>query len=233
MPPLQTLDMLNVSLACDGKARSFQPPHAELHSIERNDLDGLFTNVIDEPGKVKHPVGNVGLELCFARKDDHRLDDVGRQKVEQFPHRADMPKILDDGVLKPELPIEQDLSPAGLIRVPEDPAFVVLGFDHEDAKPRNKDVVNLSGAIPHLKGDVIHQVVVGGTEVLSCGARKPHFAAILKSVNSVVPVAKCKSNGKGEEDVEDGTHAFGMVPNSTASSLTAPHTTREECSRAC
>ena len=176
-------------------------------------------DVINEPGKTKDPVRHFGFELCFARKDDNRLDDARRQKVEQFLHCADMPKILEDWVLKLELLLEQDLSPTSLIHVREDPALVVLGFDDEDAKPRDEDVVNLSCAIAQLEGDVIHQVVIRRKEVLLCGARKPHFATILKSVGTVVAAAKCKANNKCEEDVEEGIHASlcGLTSNSRQS----------------
>ena len=67
-----------------------------------------------------------------------------------------MPKILEDRVLKPELPREQHLSPIGLLRIREDPTLVVLGFDDEDAKPGNEDVVDLGRSISQLQGDVIH-----------------------------------------------------------------------------
>lgn len=33
-PSLKTLNMLDVCLTADGKARSLEPPHAELNSIE-------------------------------------------------------------------------------------------------------------------------------------------------------------------------------------------------------
>ncbi len=152
--------------------------------------------MLDEPGKSKNSVRNFGLELCVAREDDNRLDNIRRQKIKKFSHRANMPKILDDWVLELELSVEKDLGPTGVIRVREDPAFVVLCFDHEDAKSRNEDVVNLSCAILQLKGDVIHQVVVRGTEVLPCGDRKPDFAAILKSVGPVDAVTERKTDRK-------------------------------------
>jgi hypothetical protein len=209
MPSLQILNMLNVCLARDSKACGFEPPHAKLHTIERHDWDCLFADVIDEPGKTKYSLRNFGLELCFARKDDNRFDDARRQKVEQRLNRSDMPEILEDWVLELELSHEHDLSPIDLFRIREDPALVVLVLNDEDPKPRNEDVVNLRCAIVQLEGNVIHQVVVGSTEVLPCSLRKPSLAAILKSVGTVVAkaAAKCEAKRKRKDDVED-IHAF-------------------------
>jgi len=40
-----------------------------------------------------------------------------------------MTKILEDWILELKLPIEKDLSPVRLIRVGENPSFVVFGLD--------------------------------------------------------------------------------------------------------
>jgi hypothetical protein len=42
VPPLEALNVFNVRLATDGEARSLEPAHAELHSIEGHDLDSVF-----------------------------------------------------------------------------------------------------------------------------------------------------------------------------------------------
>lgn len=78
MPLCKTLNVLDVRLAADGEARSFDPSHAELKAIERHDFDGLFPKVVDEPWKIKYPLGNFCFELCFASEDDNRLDCTGR-----------------------------------------------------------------------------------------------------------------------------------------------------------
>ena len=114
----------------------------------------MSLDVLDESGKTKHSRRNFGLELCFAGKDDCRLNDVGRHEVEQVLHRSNMPLVLEDGISKLELSLEVDLSPNCVFRIPKDPACVVLGFDDEDAKPRNKNVINLGCDVAHSKGDV-------------------------------------------------------------------------------
>ena len=50
-------------------------------------------------------------------------------------HRTNVPDVLEYWVLELELPLEKDLSPVRLIRVSEDPSFVILGLDDEDAVP--------------------------------------------------------------------------------------------------
>ncbi len=172
MPPLKTLNMLDVRFAADGEARSLEPSYAELNSIERHDFDGLFTKVIDEPGEAEHSLWNLGFELCFAGEDDDRFNCAGRQEIKEVLHRTNMPEILQDRVLELELAIEKNLSPVRLLSVAEDPALVVLGFDDEHAKPRNEDVVNLSCTVLQLKRDVIHQVIVGRSKVRPRDARQ-------------------------------------------------------------
>jgi len=209
MPSLKALNMLDVCLAADSEARSFEPSHAELDSIERHDFDGLFAKVIDEPREAEHSLWNLGLELCFAGEDDNRSDCAGRQEIKEVLHRTNVPKVLQDGVLELELQLEQDLSPIGLLRIGEDPALVVLGFDDENAEPRNEDVVNLSCAVPQPKRDVIHQVIVGRTEIRSRNTRQQRFATILESVleyGSTV-AANREANGKCKQDVDQGSHA--------------------------
>ena len=161
MPPLKTLNMLDVRFAADGEAGSLEPSYAELNSIERHDFDGLFAKVIDEPGEVEHSLWNLGFEFSFASKDDDRFDCAGRQEIKEVLNRTNMAKILPDRILELELRLEQDLSPVSLLRIGEDPTLVVLGLDDEHAEPRNEDVVNLSCTVLQLKRDVIHQVIVG------------------------------------------------------------------------
>ncbi len=78
VPPLEALNVFNVRLATDGKARSLEPAHAELHSIEGHDFDSLFAQVINEPGDTKHPLRNLCHELRFACENDNRPDGAGR-----------------------------------------------------------------------------------------------------------------------------------------------------------
>jgi hypothetical protein len=208
MPAFQIADVLNVCFSGDGKSFGLEPPDAKLHAIERHDFVCLSADVVDEPGKIKHSVRHFSLELGVTHKDDHRLDDLGRQKVEPFLHSADMPEILEDRVLKFELSIEQDLRPIGMLWIREDPAFVIFGLDDEDTKPRYEDVINLRCAIAQLQGDVIHQMVVRRTEALSYRLRKPRFAFILKNVRTFVAnAAECKAESNCEKDVEDSIHA--------------------------
>ncbi len=180
VPPLKALNVFNVRLATDGEARSLEPAHAELHSIEGYDFDSLFAQVINKPGDTKHPLRNLCLELRFACENDNRLDGAGRQEVKEALHRPNVPDVLEYWVLELELPLKKDLSPVRLIRVGEDPSFVVLGLDDEHAEPRNEDVINLSCSVVHLKGDVIHQVIVRRTEVRQRDAGQQRLATILE-----------------------------------------------------
>lgn len=106
MPPLKTLNMLDVRLAADGETRSLEPSHAELNSMERHDFDGLFAKVIDELVEAEHSLWNLGFELSFAGKDDYRFDSVARQEIKKFLHRTNVPKVLQDWVLELELHLE-------------------------------------------------------------------------------------------------------------------------------
>jgi hypothetical protein len=201
--------MLNVGFIADCETSGLKATYTELDSIERHDFDGLFAKVIDEPGETEHSLWNIGLELCFAGEDDNRSDCAGRQKIKKVLHRTNVPKVLQDWVLELELHLEQDLSPVGLLGIGEDPALVVLGFDDEHAEPRNEDVVNLSCAVLQPKRDVIHQVIVGRTEIRPRNTRQQRFATILESVpecGCTVP-AKSKANGKCKQDVDQGSHA--------------------------
>ncbi len=76
--PLKALNVFYVRLATDGKARSLNPAHAKLHSIEGHDLDSVFAQVVNKPGDTKHPLRNLCLEFRFTREDDNRLDGAGR-----------------------------------------------------------------------------------------------------------------------------------------------------------
>lgn len=209
MPSLEALNMLDIRLAADGEACSLEPSHTELNSIERHDFDGLFAKVIDEPGEAEHSQWNLGLELCFAGEDDNRSDCAGRQEIKEVLHRTNVPKVLQDGVLELELHLEQDLSPVGLLRIGENPALVVLGFDDEHAEPRNEDVVNLSCSVLQPKRDVIHQVIVGRIEIRSRDTTQQRFATIVESVPECggTVAAKGEANGKCKQDVDQGSHA--------------------------
>lgn len=100
-------------------------------------------------------------------------------EVEELLYRVDMPEILDNWVLKLVLESEEDLSPTRMVRVCEYPPLIVLGFDDEDTKPGNQNVVDLSRSIINLESDVIQQVVVGSAKVLLREAGESPFTVIL------------------------------------------------------
>ena len=54
-----------------------------------------------------------------------------------------MSRVLKYRVLELELASVEDLSPVRLLRVAEDPALIVLGFDDEHAEPGDENVINL------------------------------------------------------------------------------------------
>lgn len=53
--PPETLNVFNIRLAANCEARSLKPPHAELYSIERNYLDGIFADKVNERLGTKDP----------------------------------------------------------------------------------------------------------------------------------------------------------------------------------
>lgn len=117
-----------------------------------------------------------------------------------------MSVVLEYWILELEPVVEQDLSPIRLLRVGEDPTLVALGLDDEYAEPRDEDVINLRRAILHLKGDVIHQMIVRRTEVPLHGAGDKRLATILVRSGTVggTVAAYDDANGKCNEDVDDG-----------------------------
>ena len=147
VPPPKIANMLDVCLARYGKARGLKTPYAKLHTIERQYLVFLCTDMVDELGKAKDTVRDFSLEFRFSCKHNDRLDDFRSQKVEQLLHRANMAIVLKDWILKLELLSEKDLRPVGLIWIRKNPTPVVFGFDDEDAKFRDENVVNLGCAI--------------------------------------------------------------------------------------
>ena len=110
-----------------------------------------------------------------------------------------------------------------LIRVREDPAPVVLGFDHEDAEPGDEDVVDLRGPVIECDRDVIHQVMVRGVEALADGAREERFAAVLEC--SATGVAGCsvaasdEADDQGSEYVEEDRMVPGAIEEERGGSL--------------
>ena len=80
VPPLEALDVFNVRLAADSEARSLESADAEVHSVPGHDLHSLLAQVLDQLGKAKHSVRNLGLELSYAGEDDNRLGGVGGNK---------------------------------------------------------------------------------------------------------------------------------------------------------
>ncbi|MDM4769970.1 hypothetical protein QT386_07160 [Solimonas sp. SE-A11] len=197
--------MFNIRSSTDSKARSFKPAHAKLHSIDGHNFDRLPTQVVNEPGDAKHPLGNLCHELRFACENDNRFDGAGRQEFEQILHRSNVPEILKYWILKSELPLENDLSPVRLTRVGEYPSFVVLDLDDENTEPRNENVINLSCTVVHLKGNVIHQMIVRRTEVRQRDAGQQRLATILERGGTRGTAAtNDEANGKSEEDIDSG-----------------------------
>jgi hypothetical protein len=88
VPSRKILDMLDIRLPANGKARGFEPPHAELNAIDRHDFGGLFPKVFDEIEKAAEDAPwNLGFELCFASKHDGRFDGARWQKVQLCENR--------------------------------------------------------------------------------------------------------------------------------------------------
>jgi len=49
VPPPKALDVFNICFAANREARSFEPPHTELHSIEGHHFDRLLAQVVNKP----------------------------------------------------------------------------------------------------------------------------------------------------------------------------------------
>ncbi len=157
--------MLDVCLSTDGKASGLQAPHTVLQLLERHHLVGLHPHVAGQLADLDHPTRDLGLELRFAAEDDHGANCLRRQEIQHALDRPDVPVVLEERVLELESGPKENLSPPSSARAPEEPSAIVLGFNHEHAEAGHQDVIHLSRAVIHGKGDVVHQVVVGWTKL--------------------------------------------------------------------
>ncbi len=100
------------------------------------------------------------LELCPTSEHNRRLDCLGGQEIEQLLNGTHVPHVLEDWILKFELPPVEHLCPCRVLGVCKDPALVILSLDHEHAEPGYQDVINLRGAVFKLERDVIQEMKV-------------------------------------------------------------------------
>src|ERR1700722_9627582 len=70
-----------------------------------------------------------------------------------------MPVVLTDGVLKSAFPRVNDLCPLWVIGMAENPAAIVLGFNHEDSGICHENMVDLCRSEPVFECDVVEQDV--------------------------------------------------------------------------
>jgi len=91
-----------------------------------------------------------------------------------------MSPVLNKRILKFKLGFEEHLCPLCVLRICKDPTFVILCLNNKDTKPRNQDVINLSGPIPQFQRDVIQQVVIRRSEFCLYCMRNKRLTTILK-----------------------------------------------------
>jgi len=78
-----------------------------------------------------------------------------RSDVKQLFDRLDMLVVLPKWILKLELLLVQNLRPVPCVRIAKDPPSHILRLDHEDAEPRNDDMIDLSGPADRRKYQVV------------------------------------------------------------------------------
>ena len=126
MLSVQVLDMLNVSLLADGESSCLQPPNAELHAVDGDCLSSVLPDVLDKLWQVNTPGGTSVLN---SASPVNTTTDLTRSAG------ANVPEVLEDGVLELRLLLEHDLSPGRVLGIGEDPTVQVLRFYDEDTKP--------------------------------------------------------------------------------------------------
>jgi hypothetical protein len=100
VPPLQALDMLDVSLSADCKASCLNATNAKLHSVLTHDLGSAVLEVNNELGQFKDSVRHGSLEFRFSRKDYCRVNTFLGQKLQEVLYRPYMKQVLKDRILK-------------------------------------------------------------------------------------------------------------------------------------
>lgn len=130
-----------------------------------------------EQASAENVARHLSFELAVADEHDDGVKVVIGKAEEQFESLY-MQRILVKRVLKPMLRLVDLLSPLGLFLVAENPAFVVLRFDHKDPELGDDDVINLGGslAVGARQVDVAEGSVEGRIESLECHASYHAFA---------------------------------------------------------
>lgn len=122
--------------------------------LEKDALDLAFGQDGSGPGedvsgkvaRAHDVVRHVRLELRLSSENDHGKELVFPDLQQGFEF-LDVFVVLSEGVLERVLALAESLGPFGVVRVSENPAAHVLGFDDEDAVFRNNDVVDLRCAV--------------------------------------------------------------------------------------
>jgi len=102
-------------------------------------------DVRDEPTSIDDVRWHRSLELTVTYEDDNCVNASGPEPGDFFD-LLHMLVVLTQRILEPILLALQRLSPVTGSLVSEDASNQALRFDHEDAKLRNDDVIDLSAA---------------------------------------------------------------------------------------
>ena len=124
---------------------------AEYALLERLDI----ANKADALG---HVGGQLGFEGAATNKGNYRMQML-RVKAQRGFHRFEVFVVLPQRVLEFEAALVELLRPLGLFFAAKNPAAHVLRFQHEDAIGREKNVVDLRGAVWGIQGDVVQAAV--------------------------------------------------------------------------
>ncbi|MCX5735668.1 MAG: hypothetical protein NTW68_15290 [candidate division NC10 bacterium] len=118
--------------------------------------EAAFSELLDETRKTtgQDIVGHLRFELALSDKEHNRMQQASVE-MKVLGKTLCVSVVLFQGVLKMILVSMQDLSPSILVRCTKYPTVDVLRFDHENAKDRNKYVVDLGRATGSGDYDVV------------------------------------------------------------------------------
>lgn len=151
----------------------------------------------DEAGKFYDVGTEFGFEFGVAGKNDEGMEMVFRQ-IEHGLQRFDVAVVLVDWILETGFfPINR-LCPLALLRVAENPAGIMFGFNDKDAGVGDEHMINLGRAVGGGERNVVDQEVWAG-EMAVNGGGDHGFADIFAIVEARDASANCNADEQREE----------------------------------
>lgn len=146
-----------------------------MHFAFRQQGRAFSKDISGKAANAEDVVWHVRLELGFSGENDHGKELVLSDLEKGFKF-LDVFVVLPERVLEGVLAFAESLGPFGLVRVSEDPAAHIFGFDDEDTVFRNDDVVDLRGAVCRGEDDVVELAVSFRVELVGEGLSDAEFA---------------------------------------------------------